>query len=218
MPLHARTAPQPTRVSAACVAAVVTALWHAALVAWLSTLGPRVRDGRRAVAPTDAIDIVFLPRREPAAQEAAPPPSTLARGSPRFPRSAGPSRPAPLRTATPSTLEPRSAAPPVRIDVVIGDDQWSPAPTAEPSGVVIAPRNPLAHVDRHALDVAPRLRVHMRAPRSLERYLKALAPAGYEANPCPEVARAITGLAADAAAESRALLADAVHFDARYCR
>jgi hypothetical protein len=58
----------------------------------------------------------------------------------------------------------------------------------------------------------------MRPPRSLAAWLKAIAPAGYEADPCPETARAIAGLASDVAPESPALLAGAVHCEARCCR
>lgn len=216
---HARTAQKPPRISVAtCVAVVVTVLWHGALVGWWSTLGPRVRDERTGAADADAIDIVFVPRRITAIPPADSAYSIVTRREPAAARIMQAPAPTPTPNELQPTLESLPEATADRIDVVTGDDRWSPSTAATEPRVVIPPRNPLARVDRHALDMAPRMRVRMRPPRSLATWLKAIAPAGYEADPCPEIARAITGLASDAAPESRALLDHAVDFEARYCR
>lgn len=213
---HARTARKPPRTSVATyVAVLVTVLWHGALVGWLSTFRSPMREVRSAAMDAEAIDIVFVPRREAAAppvDRASPAP---VRREPTDARAMQPPQAPTEPQVAPGSMPHASAE---RLDIVTGDDRWSPAPTAAEPNIVIAPRNPLARVDRDALDATPRLRVPMRSPPSLETWLKALAPAGYEANPCPEIARAITGLASDAAPESRALLDHAVDFEARYCR
>lgn len=225
---HARIAHEPPRAPfTTCAAAAITALWHGVLIAWLSTQGPRVYEALDTAVASDAIDIVFVPRRAAAAPPAGReyptitrrPPAVARPGpAPRAPASFEP-QPAPEASAE-ATAGPIDAVAvdAVAVDVIAGDDRWLPSPAAAEPRVVTRPRNRLARVDVHALDVAPRLRVRMRPPRSLEALLKAIAPAGYEADPCPELARAITGLASDAAPESRALLGHAVDFEARYCR
>lgn len=213
---HARTVQHPPRTPGAAFTAIAfTVLWHGALSSWLWTLQVRVRDASNAAPSSDAIDIVFVPRRTAdvrPADNAEPPAARNASASARVAHAATsePTEPGPAPEP-----EPRPDPTADGVDVVTGDDRWSPSSSPH---VVVPPRNPLARVDRHALDVAPRLQVRMRPPRSVEAWLKVLAPAGYEADPCPGIARAIAGLASDGAAESRALLDDAVAFEARYCR
>lgn len=212
---HARTANATFRThGAALVAVAITVTWHAALVGWLSTTVPRARQAGSSTAGMDAIDIVFVPRRRARrpAPDAAKPPLHRAAAVPRI----APATPS-SRSAT-AEIDAGLPAPAeaAHVEAVAGDDRWSPSPAAHEHG--FAPRNPLVRGDRHALDVAPRLRVRMRPPRSVESWLKLLAPTGYEADPCPELARAIAGLAADAAPSSRALLDDAVQFEATHCR
>lgn len=200
----------------ACAAIAITALWHAALLTWLWPLGLRPREAGDALHLTERIDIVFVPRRN----DAAPP---LRSSIPaRTVQSAG-STPQPSPPRVREALDPIAPA----IDhgtsgSVVGDDRWTASPAAAPArSPTIAPRpfarpqNPLA---RNAIDAPSRLHVRMQVPRSVAAWLRVLAPAGYEAGPCPELARAIAGLASDGAAARRSLLDDAVHFEAEYCR
>ncbi|WP_189452133.1 hypothetical protein [Cognatilysobacter bugurensis] len=193
-------------------AVVLTLLWHAGLVVWLSTLALRAREAAGASVPTQSVDIVFLPRRH----EATPPVVVAppARGSADAARSEAP-------TATPARADaPHGTEPAIAIDtgveIVAGDDQWTPSSPPSPArgGDFLRPRNPLA---RDELDAPQRLRVRMRPPPSVEMWLEKLAPVGYEADPCPEIARAITGLAPDGASASRALLDEALAYQAKYC-
>lgn len=218
------TAPPCDRRSA-CIALAVTALWHAALVGWLSSLALRAREADGAPDPTDRIDIVFVSRRADAAPTAVRRPATdpaPTRGPKLTPGSATSAAQA-GRAPVPEAVDPMASA----IDhaesrSVVGDNQStaSPAPVPAPPPTIAPrpfaqPRNPLA---RDELDAPTRLRVRMRPPPSVELWLTKLAPVGYEADPCPEIARAITGLASDATLASRALLDDAVHYEAKYCR
>lgn len=214
---HARPAHDtPRERNAALLAVAITLLWHCALFGWLSTLTLRTRGTEdTATSATHTIDIVFVPPRETLRAPGADTTQRRTRRAPAAPRIAQ----APPASSPTDPSAGRAApqdADTARIEIVAGDDRWMPVPAAHERA--FAPRNPLARVDGHALDVAPRLRVRMRSPRSVEAWLKVLAPAGYEADPCPELARAIAGLAADAAAPGRALLEDAIRFEASHCR
>lgn len=210
----ARTPARDRRGALAAVA--LTLAWHGALVGWLSTLGLPAHEPAGTSDATHRIDIVFLPRRDD-----APPPTVAAPSEPARRRARAAQSTALRATPMPAQADATRGAPPptasaTRVETLAGDDRWTPSSPPSPgrSRDFVRPRNPLAH---DALDAPPRLRVRMRPPPSVEMWLKKLAPAGYEADPCPEIARAITGLAPDAAASSRALLDDALHYQAKYC-
>jgi hypothetical protein len=208
---------RPARGRRGVLAAVaLTLIWHGALVGWLSTLGLPAHEPGGTSDPTHRVDIVFLPRRDD-----APPPAVAASPEPAR-RRAHSAQSTTVTAIAMRALEDAPHGPPpatasaTGMETLAGDDQWTPPSPPSPAQGrdVLQPRNPLA---RDALDAPPRLRVRMRPPPSVEMWLKKLAPAGYEADPCPEVARAIAGLAPDAAASSRALLDDVLHYQAKYC-
>lgn len=207
---------RPARDHRGTLAAVaLTLIWHGALVGWLSTLGLPANEPAGTSDATHRIDIVFLPRRD----DAPPPPVAV---PPEPARRRAHAAQSPL-TATPMPAladaprgPPPATASDTAMEILAGDDRWtsSSPPSPTQGRDFLRPRNPLA---RDELDAPPRLRVRMRPPPSVEMWLKKLAPAGYEADPCPEVSRAIAGLAPDAAASSRALLDDVLHYQAKYC-
>lgn len=208
---------RPARDRRGTLAAVaLTLIWHGALVGWLSTLGLPAHEPGGTSDAAHRIDIVFLPRRDD-----APPPAVATPPEPARRRAHATHSATLTATPLPALADAPHGPPPATVsdtgmEILAGDDRWTPSspPSPAPGRDVLRPRNPLA---RDALDAPTRLRVRMRQPPSVEMWLKKLAPAGYEADPCPEVARAIAGLAPDAAASSRALLDDVLHYQAKYC-
>lgn len=218
-------------------AAVATVLvLHLVVLAWLAT---RPTTPFPASAADAALQVVFV-ERTPALPlpPPAPTPARLPDASPAPPAPAP--APPPMAVASPSRPPTPTPRPAVEADAtVVAPDAhatgpvrptWQPGPPAAPGarGAPGAPpasprfvRDPLGAPPVDLVSVPPPVRLRLPPPPSLQRTVGKvaafLAPAGYEANPCPRIGRNLAVLASDGSDGGRAAMGEELRRRERLC-